>query len=37
MGAALVSANISPFAPEIERWNTLWMFMQAGRACSAVT
>ncbi len=30
MGAALVSANISPFAPEIERWNTLWMFMQSG-------
>ncbi|TVP70808.1 MAG: alpha/beta hydrolase [Rhodobacteraceae bacterium] len=30
MGAALVSANISPFAPEAERWNTLWMFMQTG-------
>ena len=30
MGAALVSANISPFAPESERWNTLWMFMQSG-------
>jgi pimeloyl-ACP methyl ester carboxylesterase len=30
MGAALVSTNISPFAPEIERWNTLWMFMQSG-------
>ncbi|WP_264214211.1 alpha/beta fold hydrolase [Leisingera thetidis] len=30
MGAALVSANISPFAPETERWNTLWMFMQSG-------
>lgn len=30
MGAALVSANISPFAPEAERWNTLWMFMQSG-------
>lgn len=30
MGAALVSANISPFAPEVERWNTLWMFMQSG-------
>lgn len=30
MGAALVSANISPFAPERERWNTLWMFMQSG-------
>jgi pimeloyl-ACP methyl ester carboxylesterase len=30
MGAALVSANISPFAPEAERWNTLWMFMQGG-------
>ncbi len=30
MGAALVSANISPFAPLVERWNTLWMFMQSG-------
>jgi pimeloyl-ACP methyl ester carboxylesterase len=30
MGAALVSANISPFAPPAERWNTLWMFMQSG-------
>jgi pimeloyl-ACP methyl ester carboxylesterase len=30
MGAALVSANISPYAPERERWNTLWMFMQSG-------
>ena len=30
MGAALVSANISPHAPEAERWNTLWMFMQSG-------
>jgi pimeloyl-ACP methyl ester carboxylesterase len=30
MGAALVSANISPFAPDTERWNTLWMFMQSG-------
>lgn len=30
MGAALVSANISPFAPSAERWNTLWMFMQSG-------
>jgi pimeloyl-ACP methyl ester carboxylesterase len=30
MGAALVSANISPFAPDAERWNTLWMFMQSG-------
>ena len=30
MGAALVSANISPYAPETERWNTLWMFMQSG-------
>ena len=30
MGAALVSANISPFAPQAERWNTLWMFMQSG-------
>jgi pimeloyl-ACP methyl ester carboxylesterase len=30
MGAALVSANISPHAPPVERWNTLWMFMQSG-------
>jgi pimeloyl-ACP methyl ester carboxylesterase len=30
MGAALVSANISPHAPQAERWNTLWMFMQSG-------
>lgn len=30
MGAALVSANISPYAPQAERWNTLWMFMQSG-------
>jgi pimeloyl-ACP methyl ester carboxylesterase len=30
MGAALVSANISPYAPDSERWNTLWMFMQSG-------
>jgi pimeloyl-ACP methyl ester carboxylesterase len=30
MGAALVSANISPYAPKSERWNTLWMFMQSG-------
>lgn len=30
MGAALVSANISPYAPLSERWNTLWMFMQSG-------
>lgn len=30
MGAALVSANISPHAPRAERWNTLWMFMQSG-------
>ena len=30
MGAALVSANISPYAPEAERWNTVWMFMQSG-------
>tara|TARA_R110002074_G_scaffold49292_6_gene125779 strand:+ start:373 stop:1209 length:837 start_codon:yes stop_codon:yes gene_type:complete len=30
MGAALVSANISPHAPEVERWNTLWMFMASG-------
>lgn len=30
MGAALVSANISPYAPPRERWNTLWMFMQSG-------
>ncbi|KHQ50975.1 alpha/beta fold hydrolase [Mameliella alba] len=30
MGAALVSANISPHAPSTERWNTLWMFMMSG-------
>ncbi|WP_108259427.1 alpha/beta fold hydrolase [Mangrovicoccus ximenensis] len=30
MGAALVSTNISPHAPEAERWNTLWMFMSSG-------
>ncbi|WP_116599571.1 alpha/beta fold hydrolase [Primorskyibacter marinus] len=30
MGAALVSANISPYAPDAERWNTLWMFMASG-------
>lgn len=30
MGAALVSANISPYAPAAERWNTLWMFMTSG-------
>ena len=30
MGAALVSANIAPQAPERERWSTLWMFMQSG-------
>lgn len=30
MGAALVSTNISPHAPEVERWNTLWLFMQSG-------
>ncbi|MER5174064.1 MULTISPECIES: alpha/beta fold hydrolase [Thioclava] len=30
MGAALVSTNISPFAPLNERWNTLWMFQQSG-------
>lgn len=30
MGAALVSANISPYAPKTEQWNTLWMFMQSG-------
>lgn len=30
MGAALVSANIAPQAPEAERWNTQWMFMQSG-------
>ena len=30
MGAALVSANIAPQAPERERWNTQWMFMQSG-------
>jgi pimeloyl-ACP methyl ester carboxylesterase len=30
MGAALVSANIAPQAPDAERWTTLWMFMQSG-------
>ncbi len=30
MGAALVSANIAPQGPEVERWNTQWMFMQSG-------
>jgi pimeloyl-ACP methyl ester carboxylesterase len=30
MGAALVSANIAPQAPEAHRWSTLWMFMQSG-------
>ena len=30
MGAALVSANIAPQAPQTERWDTLWMFMQSG-------
>ncbi|MQY43993.1 alpha/beta fold hydrolase [Epibacterium sp. SM1969] len=30
MGAALVSANISPHAPNAERWNTQWMFMMSG-------
>lgn len=30
MGAALVSASISPYAPERSRWETQWMFMQAG-------
>ena len=30
MGAAPVSANISPHAPEAEPWNTLWMFMASG-------
>jgi pimeloyl-ACP methyl ester carboxylesterase len=30
MGAALVSANISPHAPSAHRWSTLWMFMQSG-------
>ena len=30
MGAALVSANIAPQAPDAERWNTQWMFMQSG-------
>ncbi|WP_026622470.1 pimeloyl-ACP methyl ester carboxylesterase (plasmid) [Ensifer sp. WSM1721] len=30
MGAALVSANIAPQAPPVERWNTQWMFMQSG-------
>ena len=30
MGAALVSANIAPRAPETDRWSTQWMFMQSG-------
>lgn len=30
MGAALVSANISPYAPKADRENTLWMFKQSG-------
>ncbi len=30
MGAALVSANIAPQSPKVERWNTQWMFMQSG-------
>ena len=30
MGAALVSTNISPHAPERERWATMWMFMSSG-------
>lgn len=30
MGAALVSANISPHAPQTDRWSTLWMFMASG-------
>lgn len=30
MGAGLVSANIAPQAPESERWNTQWLFMQSG-------
>lgn len=30
MGAALVSTNISPHAPLVDRWNTLWMFMASG-------
>ena len=30
MGAALVCTNISPGAPNEERWNTLLMFMQSG-------
>ncbi|MGR3502457.1 alpha/beta fold hydrolase [Pseudaestuariivita sp.] len=30
MGAALVSANIAPQAPESTRWSTQWMFMQSG-------
>ena len=30
MGAALVSANISPHGPLAERANTLWMFKQSG-------
>ncbi|MGG7566045.1 alpha/beta fold hydrolase [Rhodovulum sp. DZ06] len=30
MGAALVSANITPHAPGADRWATQWMFMQSG-------
>jgi pimeloyl-ACP methyl ester carboxylesterase len=30
MGAALVSANIAPHAPDVHRWSTQWMFMQSG-------
>lgn len=30
MGAALVSANITPHAPAGDRWATLWMFMMSG-------
>lgn len=30
MGAALVSTNISPHAPQADRAATLWMFMQSG-------
>ena len=30
MGAALISANIAPQSPEVEHWNTQWLFMQSG-------
>lgn len=35
MGAALVSANIAPQAPQAERWNTQWSSCSQGLACSA--